>query len=84
MRCYKFSPFTGDYSEFQAHSGSIERMRVSHDDCYLFSAGKDGCLIVWEVKDKDIRALRREKEALGLAFAEELMITRAEIEELNQ
>ena len=84
VRCYKFSPLTGDYSEFQAHQKGIERMRVSYDDCFLFTAGQDGSVIIWEIKDKDIRALRREKESIGLPLSEEILITKAEIEELHQ
>lgn len=84
VRCYKFGPLTGDYTEYQAHSLPIERIRVSQDDCYLFTSGQDGVLIIWEIKDKDVRTLRKEKEALGLPYAEEIMITKGEIEELQQ
>ena len=59
-------------------------MRISYDDSFLFTAGNDGCLIIWEIKDKDVRALRREKEALALPFAEEILITKTEIDDLNQ
>ena len=40
-------------SEVQAHSGPIERMRLSYDNDWLFTAGADGCLMVHEVKDRD-------------------------------
>ena len=39
--------------EVQAHSGPIERMRLSYNNEWLFTAGQDGCLIIHEVKDRD-------------------------------
>ena len=84
VRCYKFSPLTGDYSEYQAHSLPIERMRVSADDCYLFSVGEDGCVVIYEIKDKEIRSMKREREITTLQYAEEILITKGDIEELNQ
>jgi WD40 repeat protein len=84
VRCYKFSPLTGDYSEYQAHSAPIERMRVSADDCYLFTVAEDGCVIIYEIKDKEIRSMKREREIATLTYAEEILITKPDIEELNQ
>ena len=84
VRCYKFSPLTGDYSEYQAHSAPIERMRVSSDDCYLFTVAEDGCVIIYEIKDKEIRSMKREREIATLTYAEEILITKPDIEEINQ
>lgn len=83
LRIYKFAPFTGEYEEIQAHSLPIVRIRITFDDSYIFSAGQDGALIIYEIKDKDNRSLKKEKEGYGLPFAEEILITKAEIEELN-
>jgi hypothetical protein len=46
---------------------------------WLFTAGTDGCLIIWEIKDKEAR-LARGKD-LGLPFSEELLLTRQDEEE---
>jgi hypothetical protein len=37
-------------------------MRISHDNNYLFSAAKDGTLMIHEIKDKDPRGLLRKQE----------------------
>lgn len=84
VRVYNFSPLTGDFVHYAAHSGPVERLCVSYDDCHLFSVGADGCLIIFEIKDRDIRALKREREALGLPPAEEVLITKPDVEELHQ
>ena len=80
LRIYKVNPFNGEYDEIQAHSLPILRIRINFDDTHIFSAGQDGCLIVYEIKDA--RLQKKEKES-GLPYAEEILITKAEIEELN-
>ena len=40
-------------SEIQAHSLPIERIRVSHDNQYLYSAGQDGVFGTFTISDKD-------------------------------
>lgn len=80
VHCYKFPPeVEGEHIETQAHAGPIERMRITLDDMWLFTAGSDGCLIIWEIKDKEAR-LARGKD-IGLPFSEELLLTRQDEEE---
>ena len=31
----------------------IEKMRVTNDDHYIITAGKDGCVMLFEIKDKE-------------------------------
>ena len=83
LRIYKFDSFNGEYSEIQAHSLPVVRIRITYDDTFIFSAGQDGSLIIYEIRDKDFRSLKREKEGNSLTFAEEILITKSEIEELN-
>lgn len=83
LRIYKFDPFNGEYFEIQAHALPIVRIRITYDDTYIFSAGQDGSLVIYEIRDKDFRSLKREKEGYGLPFAEEILITKSEIEDLN-
>jgi len=71
LRCYNF-PLDGDYSEFQAHSGAITRIRLTCDEQYLFSAANDGCLYIWDVKKKPGK---RDKDG-ALGFADEILVTR--------
>ncbi len=52
VKCYKF-PSTQHMEEFLAHDNlGIEKICVSSDDKYLISAGRDGCVIVFEIRDK--------------------------------
>ena len=51
-------------SEVQAHGAPIERMRLSYNNDWLFTAGRDCCLMIHEVKDKDPRGglVRRDRD----------------------
>jgi WD40 repeat protein len=67
-------------NEVQAHSKPIERMRLSYDNNYLFTGGVDGCLIVHDIKDRDPRGAKRERDGLGLPFSDEILTEKTEIE----
>eukprot|EP00744_Colponema_vietnamica_P001225 GILI01002055.1.p1 GENE.GILI01002055.1~~GILI01002055.1.p1 ORF type:complete len:1251 (-),score=376.19 GILI01002055.1:222-3974(-) len=83
IRVYKF-PLTGDYVEYQCHSAPVSRLRISFDDNYLFSVGEDSCLYIFDVREKEGRvAARKEKEG-QLPWAEEILVTRSDLEERNQ
>ena len=56
------------------------QMRISYDDQYLFSVGQDGSLFIFKVTDKDGRGLKREKD---ITFAEEVLVTKSDLEEKN-
>ena len=43
--------------EVQAHSLPIERLRLSYDNQYLYSAGQDGMLGIFQIMDKKDRDL---------------------------
>jgi len=73
LRLYNF-PLDGDYVEYQAHSAPVARIRITCDEQYLFSAGDDGCLCIFDVKKKAPKA--REKDG-ALTFADEILVTRA-------
>jgi hypothetical protein len=68
-------------SEVQAHSKPIERMKLSSDNSYLFTAGQDGALIIHDVKDRDPRGgVKRDREGLGLPFSDEILTEKQELE----
>ena len=71
-------------NEVQAHSGPIERMRLSFNNDWLFTAGKDCCLMVHEVKDRDPRGglVRRERDAGLLPFSDEILTEKSEMDEI--
>lgn len=65
----------GDFFEQQGHAGPIERMKLSYDDKSLFTVGEDGCVIIWEIKDKDAR-VNRGKDTKEMPPSEELLLTK--------
>ena len=47
-------PFTRQKPfEIQAHAQMVNRLRLSYDNQYLYSAGQDGTLAVFQVIDKN-------------------------------
>ncbi|TPX41520.1 hypothetical protein SeMB42_g05538 [Synchytrium endobioticum] len=75
---YPLSGDASDYQEHEAHSGAVTRFRVSYDDQFLFSTGEDGCLYQFRVSNRDDRGIKRER---GLQFADEILITKSDMEE---
>ena len=57
-------------------------MRLSYDNHHLFTVGKDGCLIIYDVKDRDPKGKSRERE--GLPFSDEILTEKQEIETFIQ
>jgi len=80
LRAFKF-PLTvpGEWQELQAHSGSITKMRITYDDQYLLTVSDDACLFIHKIADKEGRG-KREKE---VTYAEEILITKSDLEEKN-
>ena len=81
VRSYKF-PLTGEFQSYECHGGAVTRVRISYNDDYLFSTGEDGCLYVWDVKDTEGRVNKRERDFLPPA--EEILITKSDLEEKTQ
>jgi hypothetical protein len=82
IRSMKF-PFGSDAGVFQehaAHSGHVTRLRVSYDENYLFSVGDDGCFFIFRIYDKENKIQKRERE---LVFADEILVTKSDLEEKN-
>jgi len=81
IRSYKF-PLTGDYTEVQCHSAPVTRLRITADDAYLFSVAEDSTVYLFDVRDKEGRSAKRDKEMM--AFAEEILVTKTDLEEKTQ
>lgn len=82
LRSYKF-PLTKP-TEFQEHIGhtkTITRMKVSWNDEYAITSSEDGTIILWKIQDKEGRGAKRDKE---IGWAEEILITKSDLEEKNQ
>ncbi|EQC42234.1 hypothetical protein SDRG_01070 [Saprolegnia diclina VS20] len=81
VRSYKF-PLTGEFTEFQCLSGPITRMRISFDDLYLLVCGEDGVVCIFEIRDKEGRARAKDGRE-NTVFAEEILVTKSDLEEKN-
>ena len=72
-------------NEVQAHDKGIERMRISYDNNFLFTSGKDGCLIIYEIRDRDPRGglIKRERgEGAIMQFSDEILTEKPEMDEI--
>ncbi|XP_069083885.1 cilia- and flagella-associated protein 57 [Pleurodeles waltl] len=74
-------PIHKEFNEYQAHAGPITKMAVTFDDQYLLTVSEDSSMLVWKISDKEGRGLKREKE---VGYAEEVLITKTDIDEKNQ
>ncbi|KAM5149014.1 cilia- and flagella-associated protein 57 [Mantella aurantiaca] len=74
-------PLQREYNEYQGHAGPVTKLVVTYDDQCLLSVSEDGCLMLWKISDKESRGLKRDKE---LGYAEEVLITKSDLEEKNQ
>lgn len=57
-------------------------MRMSFDNNHLFTAGKDGCLIIHDVKDRDPKGKTRVRDCLP--FSDEILTEKQEIDTFIQ
>jgi len=81
VRSYKY-PLNGDFAEIQVHSAPITRLRITYDDAFLFTGSEDGTVYIFDVRDKEGRGAKRDKEMT--AFAEEILVTKSDLEEKTQ
>ncbi|KAL6489815.1 hypothetical protein MHYP_G00001600 [Metynnis hypsauchen] len=82
VRAIKYPlPLQKEWTEYQAHSAPITKMVVTFDDQYLLTVSEDGCLLIWKIIDKEGWGLKRDKE---MTYAEEILITKSDLEEKNQ
>jgi WD40 repeat protein len=78
VQSWKF-PLSHEFQEYQCHSRAVTRMCMTYDDAHLFTVSDDGCLLIIDVRDKEIRASKRDKEML--AFSEEILVTKSDLDE---
>lgn len=64
--------------DVQAHSKPVERMKLSHCNQYLFSTGQDGCLILYDVNDRDTKDRKSE---ITLPYSEQVLTLPSQLEE---
>ena len=83
VRAYTF-PLTGDFLEYSCLGAPATRLRLTPDDQFLVVAGEDGCVCVFDVKDRQDRAARSggQTAALGgIPWSEEILVTKSDLEE---
>lgn len=81
LRSMKY-PLTvpGEWQEYQGHGSAIIKMKITYDDQFLITVGEDACVVIWKIQDKEGRGLKRDKE---VGYAEEILITKSDLEEKN-
>jgi nitrogen fixation protein len=52
---------------------------MSIDEALLFVSGDDGAVVIFDVRDKEVRVAKRDRELLP--FAEEILVTKTDLEE---
>ena len=79
LRSFKY-PLTvpGEWNELQGHAHSICKMKITYDDQFLVTVSEDSCVMIWKIQDKEGRGLKRDKE---VGYAEEILITKSDLEE---
>ncbi|KAK7099818.1 cilia- and flagella-associated protein 57-like [Littorina saxatilis] len=70
----------GEWQEHQGHGAAITKMKITYDDQYLITVGEDATILLWKIQDKEGRGLKRDKE---VGWAEEILITKSDLEEKN-
>ena len=60
-------------------------MRLSYNNDWLFTVGKDCCLMIHEVKDRDPRGglVRRDRDQGILPFSDEILTEKSEMDDIN-
>eukprot|EP00066_Takifugu_rubripes_P026110 XP_011615376.1 PREDICTED: LOW QUALITY PROTEIN: cilia- and flagella-associated protein 57 [Takifugu rubripes] len=74
-------PIQKEWITYQAHGGPLTKMMVTFDEQFLLTVSEDGCLLMWKLLDKDGRGLKGTRQ---IVHAEEILVTKADLEETNQ
>merc|ERR1711879_432964 len=69
-------------SDYIGHEGEVTNMHITHNDFYLFTSGKDGCMIIFELKDQEGRKKRERHDKTPLS--QEVLVTKNDLQEIKQ
>ena len=64
-----------EIKEVQSHISAITRLAISFDDNYIFTAGEDGTLVIYENQQRENK-IKLDKDGMGMAPAEEFLMQR--------
>lgn len=70
--------------EVQAHSLPVEKLKLSYDNQYLFSGGRDGVLCAFDIRDKEPKLRKDGKDLISTPLSEEVLITKAESDKFKE
>lgn len=73
----------GERQEYQGHSSRVTRMKMTFDDQYLITVSEDASVMIWKIQDKEGRGMKREKDTMSSMYADEILITKSDLEEKN-
>jgi cilia- and flagella-associated protein 57 len=70
--------------EVQAHSSSVERLRLTFNNNTLISVGSDGSLCVFDIKDKEPKLRKDGKELPTIAYSDDILIPKNERDKFRE
>eukprot|EP00210_Caulerpa_lentillifera_P006405 g6119.t1 len=79
IRSYKY-PLSGDFYEYKCQTGPISKLVTASGGNMLISSSRDGSLFIFEVKSNDLES-KLHKEQSTLPWAEEVLVTKSELDE---
>ncbi|XP_061578787.1 cilia- and flagella-associated protein 57 [Cololabis saira] len=74
-------PLQKEWITQQAHCGPVTKMVITCDDRFLLTVSEDGCLLISEIMDKEGQRLKSNKQ---IVHSEEILVTKADLEEKTQ
>ncbi len=79
VRSFKF-PFGNHdtWEDYVGHCGVITKMRITLNDEFLVTVSDDSAIMVWLLQERDGRNVKLDRD---VAWAEEVLITRSDLEE---
>ena len=84
VRAYAY-PLSGDCDEYPCMGGQVTRMRLTPDQNFLVVTDDMGCLVVFELKERQERFNRQTNALPDLLtvddWSDEVLVTRAELDE---
>lgn len=81
LRIYKF-PLTGEYSEVHCHVGPISALALNQDETRAYTAGKDACVVIHELRVEGADAQHSFEESN--ASDDEILVKREEFDEMQE
>lgn len=67
-----------DFTEYRFHNLPITRITSSFHERYLFTAGKDGCIWIFKLTDKDGKLSKRDKD---WQYSDEILFTKSDLKD---